>query len=227
MAFERKPFSWKQRAVLGLCPAMMAFAIRSLARTWRIRSRIHPESDPARLDKPLIFALWHETVITIIGHWRDHAIQGLASQSFDGELIAAIMVHLGYPPVARGSSSKGGASALMSHIQALQAGRHVAITIDGPRGPAYQAKLGILHVAAESGIRIVPTSCVASPDWRLRSWDRTQVPPPFAKVAFVVGAPIASALLSGPNALANLHAAMAETKVIAEEVLLCKTDPKR
>lgn len=129
------PFSFKQRAVLGLLPPFLAFAMSSLVRSWRVRSSIHPDSDP-RGTKPLIFALWHETVITIIGHWRGANIQGLASQSFDGELIAAIMIHLGYPPVSRGSSSRGGASALMSHAQALQEGRHVAITMDGPRGPA-------------------------------------------------------------------------------------------
>ena len=174
MATAHGTYSWKQRAVLGTCPWAMAQAMRSLARSWRIRSSIPEGVDPSNTARPLIYALWHETVITIIGHWRDHAIQGLASQSFDGELIASVMTHLGYPVVSRGSSSRGGAGALMSHAQALREGRHVAITVDGPRGPAYRAKPGILRVARESGVSIVPTACVASPDWRLRSWDRAR-----------------------------------------------------
>jgi lysophospholipid acyltransferase (LPLAT)-like uncharacterized protein len=211
-------FSFKQRAVLGLLPPFLAFAMGTLARSWRVRARIHPDSDP-RGAKPLVFALWHETVITIIGHWRGANIQGLASQSFDGELISSIMVHLGYPPVSRGSSSRGGASALMSHSQALQDGRHVAITMDGPRGPAYRAKPGILHVARESGISIVPTACAANPDWRLRSWDRTQVPPPFARVAFVLGKPLGQAELAGSAGMDHLQAAMAEVRDAATKIL--------
>lgn len=204
------PFSLKQSVVLGILPPIMALAIGSLARTWRVRSSIHPGSDPALGGKPLIFALWHETVITIIGHWRGTPIQGLASQSFDGELTAEIMRHLGYPPPTRGSSSRGGAEALASHAEALQAGRHVAITVDGPRGPAYRAKPGILRVARASGFSIVPTACVASPDWRLRSWDRTQVPPPFAKVAFVLGKALPPEYFAGPDGLERLHFAMEE-----------------
>jgi hypothetical protein len=213
------PFSFKQSVVLGILPPVMAFAIGSLARTWRVRSSIHPASDPAVMGKPLIYALWHETIITIIGHWRGHAIQGLASQSFDGELTAEIMRHLGYPPPTRGSSSRGGVEALMSHAEALQAGRHVAITVDGPRGPAYRAKPGILRVAHASGFSIVPTACVAAPDWRVHSWDRTQVPPPFAKVAFVLGEPLAPESLDGPDGLERLHAAMEQARKSALTML--------
>jgi lysophospholipid acyltransferase (LPLAT)-like uncharacterized protein len=227
MATARGTYSWKQRAVLGTCPWAMAQAMRSLARSWRIRSSIPEGVDPSNTARPLIYALWHETVITIIGHWRDHAIQGLASQSFDGELIASVMSHLGYPVVSRGSSSRGGAGALMSHAQALREGRHVAITVDGPRGPAYRAKPGILRVARESGVSIVPTACVASPDWRLRSWDRTQVPPPFARVAFALGEPLGAGDLEGEGALERLHEAMGRTRDKAEAILIGGTKPNK
>ncbi len=213
------PFSKKQTFLLGVLPPLMAMAIGSLAWTWRVRSSIHPGTDPADRSKPLIFALWHETVVTIIGHWRGHAIQGLASQSFDGELTAGIMRRLGYPPPTRGSSSRGGAEALVSHAQALREGRHVAITLDGPKGPAYRAKPGILRVARESGVSIVPTACVASPDWRLKTWDRTQLPPPGAKVAFVLGEPLAAAVLDRPEAMERLHAAMGQARAAAVGLL--------
>ncbi len=214
------PFSRKQSLLLGILPPLMALAIGSLAWSWRVRCRIHPDADPALRQRPLIFALWHETVVTIIGHWRGHAIQGLASRSFDGELTAGIMRHLGYPPPTRGSSSRGGAEALLSHAQALREGRHVAITVDGPRGPAYIAKPGILRVARDSGFCVVPTACVAAPDWRLRTWDRTQVPPPGAKVAYALGEPLTPAYLAGPEGLARLHAAMGRVRASAQEALL-------
>ncbi|HTB22897.1 MAG TPA: lysophospholipid acyltransferase family protein [bacterium] len=221
-----RTFSFKQNLALAVLPPCMALGIGLLARTWRVRSSIHPHADPGQGGKPLIFALWHETVITIIGHWRGYPIQGLASQSFDGELTAGIMRHLGYPPPTRGSSSKGGAEAMLSHGEALQAGRHVAITVDGPRGPAYHAKPGILRVARDSGFSVVPTACVASPDWRLRTWDRTQVPPPFAKVAFVLGRPIPSTYLSGEEGLKLLHSAMARANAQAVQILMDETKAK-
>jgi hypothetical protein len=224
MSRDRPRFTFKQRAALGLLPPFVALGVRALNRSWRVRSRIHPGTDPGEGGTPLIFALWHETVVTIIGHWHGSPIQGLASQSFDGQLIASIMVHLGYPAVSRGSSSKGGAQALMTHAQALREGRHVAITVDGPRGPAYQAKPGILHVARESGYSIVPTSCVASPDWRLRSWDRTQLPPPFARVAFVLGPPITPDRLHGQAGMDCLQQAMETARQNAEIILADETN---
>jgi lysophospholipid acyltransferase (LPLAT)-like uncharacterized protein len=224
MAAPCPSFSFKQRAILGVFPPLIALAVRCLDRSWRVQSSIHPGSDPGVGGKPLIFALWHETVITIIGHWHGHPIQGLASQSFDGQLIVSIMRHLDYPTVSRGSSSRGGAMALMTHAQALRDGRHVAITIDGPRGPAYHSKPGILHVAKESGFSVVPTSCVATPDWRFHSWDRTQIPPPFAKVAFVLGPALSPAQLSGSTGLATLEAGMASARKNAEGILIGGTD---
>ena len=129
-------------------------------------------------------------MVTIIPHWRDCAIQGLASQSFDGELIARTMHFFGFPPLARGSSSRGGVSALKAQVDGLASGLHVAISVDGPRGPRYKPKPGVAQLAVLSGSLIVPVSGVARPDWRLKNWDRTMVPPPFSRLAFVLGEPI-------------------------------------
>lgn len=183
-------YKLSQRLTLALLPPVGALFIRLWAWTWRVRLPVPADRDPRSAGQRHIYAFWHEGIVTIIPHWRDTPIQGLASQSFDGELISRAMQFLGYPPVARGSSSRGGAGALKAQVDALAAGLHVAISVDGPRGPRYQAKPGVAQLAAMSGAAIIPVSAVCRPNWRLRNWDQTMVPPPFARLAFVLGPPI-------------------------------------
>ena len=207
---EARPLSWIQRLALVLAPPLLGLVLRTLAASWRVAVSMPEASRPRGSQGPYIYAMWHEGVVTVTGHWRDHAIQGLASQSFDGSLIARTLRHLGYPEPSRGSSSRGGADAIRSHTEALRQGRHVVVTMDGPRGPAYQAKPGVLRMAQESGARVVAVACAAHPRWRLRSWDRTLVPPPFARVGFVLSEPME--LLPGPEGLRRLQSAMAEVQ---------------
>lgn len=183
-------YKLSQRLTLAIVPSIAGLLIRLWAWTWRVKLKIPSDWDPRTAERRYIYAFWHEGIVTIIPHWRDCPIQGLASQSFDGELIARAMQHLGYPPLARGSSSRGGVAALKAQVDALEGGLHVAISVDGPRGPRYRSKPGVTQLAALSGASIVPVSAVARPDWRLRNWDRTMIPPPFARVAFVFGTPI-------------------------------------
>lgn len=202
------PYKLSQRLALALLPPIAALVIRLWAWTWRIQGEIPRGLDPRWATERYIYAFWHEGVVTIIPHWRDTPIQGLASQSFDGALIARLMGFLGYPPPARGSSSRGGGAALKSHVDALTEGRHVAISVDGPRGPRYQSKPGIVQLAVLSGASIIPVAGVASPDWRLRNWDQTMVPPPFARLAFVLGPPIKVKAGEEAKALERLDGAL-------------------
>ena len=201
-------YKLSQRLALAVLPPLAALVIRLWARSWRVRLAAPRDLDPRWCQERYIYAFWHESVLTIIPHWRDCQIQGLASQSFDGALIARLMQHLGFPALARGSSSRGGGSALKAHVDGLAQGLHVAISVDGPRGPRYQAKAGVLQLAALSGRPIVPVACVTAPNGRLRNWDQTQLPPPFARVAFVLGPPLNVQAGDEGAAQARLEAAM-------------------
>src|SRR5439155_25040003 len=70
-------------------------------------------------------------------------------------------------------------------------GRHLAITPDGPRGPAEAVKPGLYYLAERTGRRVVPIGMGTRPAWVFRSWDRFRVPQPFARVCVTHGAPIA------------------------------------
>lgn len=183
-------YSLKQRLILALGAPAIALCLRLLAFSWRTRVVAPAGVLPKESDGPMVYAMWHEGIIAITGHWRGHNIQGMASQSFDGEVISKAMGYLGYPPLSRGSSSRGGASSLGAHLGALAAGRHVVVTMDGPRGPARVSKAGTVQIAAHAKRPVVPVVCVAESALRLRSWDRTLIPLPFAKVLFMLGEPI-------------------------------------
>lgn len=113
----------------------------------------------------------------------------ITSQNFDGEWIARIISRFGYG-TARGSTSRGGARALVQLRRDLAAGRPAGFTLDGPRGPARVAQPGAAFLAGATGHPILPFHIECSAAWTLRSWDRTQIPKPWSRIALAVGAPI-------------------------------------
>ncbi len=106
----------------------------------------------------------------------------LISRSFDGELIARTIEHLGFHTV-RGSSSRYGASGLLALARALEDGYPAIFTADGPRGPLYKAKPGAVKLAQLTGHAIGAFYLLPEKAWLLRSWDSFMIPKPFSRVA--------------------------------------------
>jgi lysophospholipid acyltransferase (LPLAT)-like uncharacterized protein len=112
----------------------------------------------------------------------------LISEHRDGELVARAATSLGLGLI-RGSTTRGAGRALISIIRELQAGREVAITPDGPRGPANKFAPGALIAAQRSDSYIVPVVAVADRAWHLKSCDRFMIPKPFARITIAYGNP--------------------------------------
>jgi hypothetical protein len=93
-------------------------------------------------------------------------------------------------PAIRGSTTRGGARALIGMIRLLRAGEDVGITPDGPKGPRLVVQQGCVIVASRSGAPIVPLAFECSSVKRLRSWDRFMIPRPFSRVIALAGEPI-------------------------------------
>ena len=87
----------------------------------------------------------------------------------------------------RGSSSRGGARALIHLIQAVREGYSPMLTPDGPRGPIYKVQDGILFLAKKTGLPIIPVGSALSHKFKVRSWDKMRIPLPFGKTAFTYG----------------------------------------
>lgn len=108
------------------------------------------------------------------------------SASRDGQYVADLVHWMGIDSI-RGSSSKKGMNAVNGAVKALQANRYVAFTPDGPRGPRYHMSSGPIYLASRFQVPVYPVSVNYSSCWELKSWDRFQIPKPFAKVTLVIG----------------------------------------
>ena len=171
--------------------------IRALASTWRIRLLNRVPVDALRAQgRPVVFAFWHGEMLPLLWLHRNEGAAILISSHTDGEIIASIGHALGFTSV-RGSTSRGGARALLGLVRTLEGGRDVAVTPDGPRGPAHEFQPGALVAAQRAGAPVVAIAVRATRAWRLRSWDRFLIPKPFARVSIVYGAP---AYVEAPSA---------------------------
>lgn len=167
---------------------LAALALRALGASWRVRSE---GPDPfASGERPLLGALWHRGFLVAAALFRDRDAVVMVSRSRDGDWIEAVLRRLGYAASPRGSSSRGASTALRRQIALMSEGRIGALLCDGPRGPARQAKPGVLALARGTGAPLYPLAIAARPALRLGSWDRTLVPLPFARVICLYGEPL-------------------------------------
>lgn len=185
-AWERSAAKRRQIAFIA---GLGAPVIAALGRTWRYVSEGAEAYDQivASGQRP-IMAFWHGRILPATIFWRDRGIIVITSENFDGEWIARIIKRFGFG-AARGSSSRGGVKALVQMKRLMQQGHPTAFTLDGPRGPAEQAQPGAVWLARATGQPILPFHIEAAAAWQARSWDRTQVPKPFTRVAVAVGPP--------------------------------------
>jgi lysophospholipid acyltransferase (LPLAT)-like uncharacterized protein len=181
-ALEKRRFSLRQRILLWLISRAAYLAIVLIGPTLRysISWEEPPSVENATYEKPVIYSFWHRAVFAAAWLWRKAGIAVMVSRSFDGEYIARTIEKLGFPAV-RGSSSRGGAPALLGLKSQLEQGVPVAFTIDGPRGPKYVAKPGPVLLSRASGLPMAAFYVALSDAWTLNTWDALMIPKPFSK----------------------------------------------
>ncbi|MEO5989187.1 MAG: lysophospholipid acyltransferase family protein [Candidatus Eisenbacteria bacterium] len=175
-----------------LGPAGIAGAaiVQVLGRTWRIDQQDDPEYLAAeRGGEKFLYYFWHARLLPLVYSYRAQGIAVLVSQHRDGELIARISEGMGFI-TGRGSSTRGGESGVREMLKHARDGRHLAITPDGPRGPAEELKDGLAFLASRLQRQVVPIATASNHAWVARSWDRFRVPHPFARVCILHGAPV-------------------------------------
>jgi len=139
--------------------------------------------------KKAIGVIWHQRIIALFRFAARFGIYQpsvMISQSRDGDLIAAIFSRIHFRPI-RGSSSKGGRQALAAIVEDLKEHPVAVHILDGPRGPRGVIKPGVLVMAQQSGVPIVPIYASISRAWVLNSWDRCLVPKPFSRITIRFG----------------------------------------
>ncbi len=184
---------WRQsprkRAEVAAIATLGYPVVRALTSTWtwKVSGAEHVDAITRAGHHPIL-ALWHGRILAATPYFARRGIVAMASENFDGEWIARLLGKFGYG-AARGSTSRGGPAALRQLVRDVRA-HGVAVTLDGPRGPAEVAQPGAVWLAKATGQPLLPFHSEAVSNWTLKSWDRTQIPKPFTTVAMAIRQPI-------------------------------------
>lgn len=183
-------YSPKQRFLIHLADWGFSALITVIGKTLRYEIKDWKNYERAHENGKIpIYVFWHNRIFAGTYFFRNRGIVVITSQSFDGEYIARFIRRFGYGAV-RGSSTRGGVSALVELIRATRAGLPAAFSIDGPKGPKYVAKAGACVLAKKTRNPMMPFVVETKNYWEVKSWDRLQIPKPFSRVRVFIGAPI-------------------------------------
>lgn len=138
---------------------------------------------------------WHQHTFCALNTMRDWLLRGfragfIISASVDGDVPARIARGWG-ATVVRGSAKHTNALAMRDIQQAMKNGVSIVSAADGPLGPCYSFKAGVVLMARIGNAPLVPISFATDRAWYLARWDNFELPKPFAHVAIAVGEPLA------------------------------------
>ncbi len=181
---------WYQRAGAWLVYGLVRGVSATLRMRWDDQSGVYQESAAG----PVIFCVWHNRLALSMPAYQNYArprantpgMAAMVSASRDGGFLAAILECFRVQPV-RGSTSRRGPQALLELTTWAGRGYDLAITPDGPRGPRYVVQEGTMSLAQVTGLPIVPFSFYAGWKLQVKSWDRFQIPLPFARCEMRLG----------------------------------------
>ncbi len=180
----------KNRLAGGLLPKVIYVLVRALYATMRTRitGAEIAQSFHGR-GEGVIYIFWHARLLMTPMCYSGKGVYVLISSHGDGEIIANVMRLFRFHLV-RGSSSKGGREAFHNMVRLARNDKDLAITPDGPRGPAEVVKQGVANLARLTGKAVIPVAFGASRAKRFSSWDRFMVPFPFSRGVYVMGEPL-------------------------------------
>ncbi|MDQ3812978.1 MAG: DUF374 domain-containing protein, partial [Armatimonadota bacterium] len=215
------PSKWTlaRNRALGRFIALIARAVGSTLRlTVRGNEHLRRAEERGRAGSGgALFAVWHGHMIVPAVAMRDRGYVVLISRSADGEVAAATLGGLGWR-VLRGSRFWGQVAAARAVVKALRKGHIVAITPDGPRGPARVAAQGTAMLAMYTDCDLHPVG-IAAPGWRLSTWDSLLIPFPFARGIIVIGAALPAIPLLAKEGLGEVATGQTDSDSIGAREL--------
>lgn len=138
-------------------------------------------------------ACWHGELLLIpyayLRYKKTPNVKLFISEHFDGELIAKTLSFFGFGTI-RGSTTRGGAKALIKAIKDVKEGSDIGITPDGPKGPRHEVQDGIIAIAQKTKKNIVLVEIKPTKYWQLKSWDKFVIPKPFCEVNYFISEPL-------------------------------------
>jgi lysophospholipid acyltransferase (LPLAT)-like uncharacterized protein len=144
--------------------------------------------------KNFVLAIWHQNLLAGIMAQTGKTHVVIISRSKDAKPVSYACNKLGHI-TKHGSSKKkmvdkGGKLAKDEMIEVMKTGIPGALTVDGPKGPAFEVKPGIIDMAKKANVMIVPYTLAFSSYWEFNSWDTFRIPKPFSKILISYGTPI-------------------------------------
>ena len=170
---------------------MAIFILRLILFTCRVQYINKKYIDEFLLgDKKVVITTWHRCAIYFLFKYGFLHPMVLFSLSKDGDLFADFAKKLGIIP-ARGSSTRGGKEGSEQMVEFLNTGGRVVATVaDGPQGPAFRAKPGLVRIAQKSGVHLMPLTWSANKVWMfVNAWDKAIIPRPFSKIVIYASEP--------------------------------------
>ncbi|HXH72680.1 MAG TPA: lysophospholipid acyltransferase family protein [Mariprofundaceae bacterium] len=140
-------------------------------------------------DAPYILSFWHARILMMPYAYKGWNGSMLISEHRDGAYIADAVQLMGIES-SRGSSTRGGARALLEMIKLARQGRALGITPDGPKGPREVVQPGTVQLAKKTGLPLRAVCYATKRHKRANSWDRFYLPLPFTRGVFVIGEPV-------------------------------------
>lgn len=174
-----------RRLALIFVPLLGSLLIRLISLT--NKKKFHAPENLG--DEPFIMACWHGELLMIpyayTKYRKNPHVKLLISEHFDGNLIAKTLNFFGFETI-RGSSTRGGAKALIQSIKELKNGYDLGITPDGPKGPRHEISDGIIVMAQKAKVKVTLVEIKPSKYWQLSSWDKFVIPKPFGTINYYI-----------------------------------------
>ncbi len=182
-------YSLRERLLIHLADWSFYLLIKIIGKTTRFEAEGWENLENLeRQNIAPIYVFWHDRIFLSVYYFRFRRMVVMTSQSFDGEYIARFIGRFGFGAI-RGSSTRGGVKALVEMIRLLREGLPMTFTADGPKGPRRVAKPGAILLAKKTGSPIIVCSVEPQRFWSLGSWDKMQIPKPFARAKVFVSEP--------------------------------------
>jgi lysophospholipid acyltransferase (LPLAT)-like uncharacterized protein len=178
----------KNPVLRWLAPWVGFFIYKILYSTWRISISETPEMRQAmNSGTPIIYAHWHGDELAILHLLKPHRASAMASNSADGEIMHKVINLMG-STTSRGSSSRGGVSAIRGILRLTKEGWNPSVAVDGPKGPRHKVKSGVFEISKLTNAAIFPLAAACDRAWHFsKAWNKTYLPKPFARLSIVFG----------------------------------------
>lgn len=181
---------WKK--IKSTLLAVLVFVVyRIWSSTWRLclTKNLELEED-IKNGVPIIFAFWHGHELAMIGFSKHYKFATMTSVSSDGQLMGKVLNWMG-AKTSKGSSSRNAVQGLKGLIRLAKSGCIPVVPVDGPRGPIYEPKPGVFELSRLLNAKIYPGGAAASSSVQFhKSWNKTFLPHPFARVSLSWGRPL-------------------------------------